>query len=94
MLSSGTFASLGSGSVRSSPCCSAREAESCSCTRPPIACVMLTSSDEVMFHSRVDEAPHDVRAVREKFDTVRECFVQLVLVEDFLNAIEPKRREV
>jgi hypothetical protein len=55
---------------------------------------MLTSSDEVMFHSRVDEAPHDVRAVREKFDTVRECFVQLVLVEDFLNAIEPKRREV
>jgi hypothetical protein len=35
-----------------------------------------------------------VEAVREKFDTVRECFVQLVLVEEFLNAIEPKRREV
>jgi hypothetical protein len=25
---------------------------------------------------------------------VHECFVELVLVEDFLNAIEPKRRRV
>ena len=55
---------------------------------------MLTSSGEVMLHSRVNEAPHDVEAVREKFDTVHECFVQLELVEDFLNAIEPKRRGV
>ena len=55
---------------------------------------MITSSGEVMLHSHVDEAPHDVQAVREKFDTVRECFVQLVLVEDFLNAIEPKCRGV
>ena len=53
---------------------------------------MITSSGDVMLHSRVDEAPHDVEAVREKFDTVRECFVQLALVEDFLDAIEPKRR--
>ncbi len=30
--------------------------------------------------------------MREKIDTVRECFAQLVLVEDFFNAIEPKRR--
>jgi hypothetical protein len=43
---------------------------------------------------RVDKARHDVRAVREKFDSVRECFVQLVLVKDFLNAIETKRRVV
>jgi hypothetical protein len=55
---------------------------------------MLTSSGEVMLHSCVDEAPHDVQAVREKFDTVRECFVQLELVEDSLNAMEPKRRGV
>jgi hypothetical protein len=55
---------------------------------------MLTSSGEVILHSRVDEAPHDVEAVREKLDTVRECFVKLTLVEDFLNAIETKRRGV
>ena len=55
---------------------------------------MLTASDEVMLHSRVDEAPHDVQAFREKFDPVRECFVQLALVEDFVSAIEPKRRGV
>jgi hypothetical protein len=55
---------------------------------------MLTSSGDVMIHSCVDEALHDVKAVREKFDTVRECFVQLELVEDFLNAIESQRRGV
>jgi hypothetical protein len=53
---------------------------------------MIKSCGEVMLHSRVHEVPHDVEAVREKFDTVRECFVQLVLVEDFLNAIDAKRR--
>jgi hypothetical protein len=36
---------------------------------------MLTSSGEVILHSRVDEAPHDVQAVRETFDTVHEYFV-------------------
>ena len=55
---------------------------------------MLTSSGEVMLHPRVNKAPHDVRAVREKFDTVRACFVQLALLDDFLNAIEPRCREV
>jgi hypothetical protein len=55
---------------------------------------MFTSRGDLMLHSRVDEAPHGVQAVREKFDTVRESFVQLVLVEDFLSSIEPKRRGV
>ena len=55
---------------------------------------MLTSSGDLILHSRVDEAPNDVQAVREKFDTVRECFVQIELVEGFLDAIETKRRGV